>query len=741
MAIDRSKFIGRFVEEARDHLVRLDRGLAEMAQGSAGEGITASEIDALFRSAHTIKGSARMLRLLPICDTAHAIEDLLGAFRSRQVQADAGLTALLQRGVDAIASAVDQLDRQPDPDALAPADAELCAALSAAATPGDAARPAAPAANQATERTATQEAKAASAPAPASAPTPAPAKSPAPAAPPTSGLSDSDTLRVRLDHLDGLIRLMGEIIAQHDRLRLRPDEARRIARGAEAEIAPACEAFAHSLREDVQDQEVLIRELHDRALALRMLPLSILFEPAARNLRQLARSLGKEVRCTITGDAISLDRQLIDELADPLLHLLRNAVDHGLEPPDERQAAGKPGSGSVRLEARRDGRWVEIVIRDDGRGINVAAARDKAIRKGLLSAEQAATASDSEIVDLIFTPGFSTSALITDISGRGVGMDVVKSIVLDHLQGSIQVDNRPGLGATFRLRLPLSLAIMRVLLIEAGGETLGFLAQHVAEILRLSRDSLLEVAERRAVIVRNEFVPVMPLAELLNPAFKAAPATATAPEANPQVLLVILRVGQEKLALEVDALRDERDLVVKPVPEHLRHLHLVSGFVSSGALAVVSVLHAPAVLDLAARARGQSVSDGAQATATAGERAKRLLVVDDSLNTREIEKDVLQAHGYSVNLAEDGIDGLHKAMREQFDAVLTDVEMPRMDGFTLTERLRALDAYQATPIVIVTSREKEEDRQRGLRVGADAYIVKGDFDQSNLIGTLRALLG
>ncbi|MBK5970714.1 MULTISPECIES: hybrid sensor histidine kinase/response regulator [Thiorhodovibrio] len=733
MAIDRSKFIGRFVEEARDHLVRLDRGLAEMAQGSAGEGITASEIDALFRSAHTIKGSARMLRLLPICDTAHAIEDLLGAFRSRQVQADAGLSALLQRGVDAIASAVDQLDRQPDPDALAPADAGLCAALSAAATPGDAPRPAAPAANQTSERAATQEAKAASAP--ASAPTPAPA------APPTSGLSDSDTLRVRLDHLDGLIRLMGEIIAQHDRLRLRPDEARRIARGAEAEIAPACEAFAHSLREDVQDQEVLIRELHDRALALRMLPLSILFEPAARNLRQLARSLGKEVRCTITGDAISLDRQLIDELADPLLHLLRNAVDHGLEPPDERQAAGKPASGSVRLEARRDGRWVEITIRDDGRGINVAAARDKAIRKGLLSAEQAGTASDSEIVDLIFTPGFSTSALITDISGRGVGMDVVKSIVLDRLQGSIQVDNRPGLGATFRLRLPLSLAIMRVLLIEAGGETLGFLAQHVAEILRLSRDSLLEVAERRAVIVRNEFVPVMPLAELLNPAFKVAPATATAAEASPQVLLVILRIGQEKLALEVDVLRDERDLVVKPVPEHLRHLHLVSGFVSSGALAVVSVLHAPAVLDLAARARGQSVSDGARTMATAGERVNRLLVVDDSLNTREIEKDVLQAHGYSVTLAEDGIDGLHKAMREQFDAVLTDVEMPRMDGFTLTERLRALDAYQATPIVIVTSREKEEDRQRGLRVGADAYIVKGDFDQSNLIGTLRALLG
>jgi chemotaxis protein histidine kinase CheA len=540
---------------------------------------------------------------------------------------------------------------------------------------------------------------------------------------------------VRLADLDMLVRLLGEVIAQHERLNQRSVELRQLANRVGRELAPVAKALARDLREDVTNQETLMRELHERALALRMLPLSILFEPAARNLRELARTLGKEARCLISGAEIALDRQLIDRLADPIVHLLRNAVDHGLEPPDAREAAGKPPTGTLRLEGRQDGGWVEIRISDDGRGIDVAAARQKAVSKGLLGAEQAAAASDREILDLIFTPGFSTSALITDISGRGIGMDVVKSMVVDQLQGSIEVANRPGEGVSFRLRVPASLAMMRVLLIAAGGETLGFLAQHVSEILRVSRSDLLEVAERRAVILRNEFVPVMPLAELLDAALPSEPPVSE--DASDRVVLVILRVGNEKLAVAVDALCNEGDMVVKPLPAHLRHLVLVSGFVSSGTLALVSVLHAPAVLELAARARGQSVSGQARAH---GERGRRLLVVDDSLNTREIEKDVLEAQGYRVTLAEDGLDGLHKAMKDTFDAVLTDVEMPRMDGFTLTERLRALEAYRATPIIIVTSREKEADRQRGLEVGADAYIVKGDFDQNNLIDTLRALL-
>jgi chemotaxis protein histidine kinase CheA len=698
VAIDVSKFIARFVEEARDHLATLNQGLGALAARPDAS----ADIDRLFRAAHTIKGSARMLRLMPVSDTAHAIEDVLGALREQRLSVDAELIGLVQRALDRIAQAVDQLDAQPDPAQLPARDEALCTALSARAS-------------------------ASPPPAPASAAPPPPA----PEATPTT--ARAETVRVRLDHLDGLIHLMGEILARHDQLHERPAELRALLRALPETTARPCARLAHALDDDIQSQDVLIRQLHDRALALRMLPLSIIVEPAVRTLRELAHSIGKTMQCRVIGSDIELDRQLIDQLADPLIHLLRNAIDHGLEPPEERRAAGKPAIGQVQLRARQDGGWVVIEIEDDGRGIDLEAVRDKARRKGLLSAEQAQAAGERELIELIFTPGFSTAALITDLSGRGVGMDAVKASVVDQLHGQIQVDNQPGQGSRFSLRVPVSLAVMRVLLVEAGGQRVGFLAQHVAEIQRVVRTRLLEVADRQAVIVGNEFVPVLSLAELLG-------LETSGGKMSDSLVLVVLRIGDEKLALGVDDLYDERDLVVKPVPGMLRHLALLSGFVSSGHQALISVLHAPALLEGARRMRGLSQQPPATARSTEAASVARLLVVDDSLNTREIEKDLLEAHGYQVTLAEDGLDGLRKALSESFDAVLTDVEMPRMDGFTLTERLRAQDAYQSTPIIIVTSREKEQDKERGLHVGADAYIVKGDFDQNNLLSTLRALL-
>ena len=432
---------------------------------------------------------------------------------------------------------------------------------------------------------------------------------------------------------------------------------------------------------------------------------------------------------------------MIDKLADPIIHLLRNAIDHGLETPAARQAAGKPARGHIRLTAKQDGGWVVIEVADDGGGIPLAAVREKAVRRGILTAAKAATLSDQEAVDLIFLPGFSTSSIITDLSGRGVGMDVVKRCIVDDLQGVVSVQTRPGAGTSFELRLPLSLAVMRVLLLEVDGLPFGFTAQYVAELLRLPHAALLTVAERDAVIMRNEFVPVVALADLLRiPAAldrRAAGRTAKSRD----MLLLVVQVRNEKIALVVDELLDERDMVIKPMPEHMRRLPMVSGMVTTGKNELVGVLHAPALFDLARKARSQAVRAEAAAHAEEGRAAYNILVVDDSQNTREIEKDVLEAHGYRVTLAEDGADGLAKALAEDFDAVLTDVEMPNMDGFSLTARLRQEENYRTRPIIIITSREKEEDKRRGIQVGADAYIVKGEFDQGSLVDTLRTLLG
>ncbi|MCA1908066.1 MAG: hybrid sensor histidine kinase/response regulator [Magnetospirillum sp.] len=693
MALDVKRFVARFVEEARDHLRRLEEGLAQLAVAGVSD---AEAVNALFRSAHTVKGSSRMLKLVAITDTAHKVEDVLGALRDGSLAPSPELCRLLQRGVDAMAAQVDQVAETGTP---SDPDPQLLAAL-AQAVSGEAA---------------------------ASPPPPQSAAASTDASPAEVKLKTAETVRVQLSKLDELIKLMGEVVSSHARLRQRLVDLRGFERAGDS-LGGRLQGFARDLRDDVFTQELLMDELHKKALIMRMLPLSIVFEPAARMIRDLGRSLGKDVQCVTAGADIELDRQLIDRLSDPIVHLLRNGVDHGLEPQAARQAAGKPGHGTLRLSARQDGGFVVVEVADDGGGLPVDFIRDKAIKKGLLTAEQAAAMTETEIIDLIFLPGFSTSSIITDVSGRGVGMDVVKRVVVDELQGSIAVESRPGQGTTFLLRLPLSLAVMRVLLVQAGGQSFGFTAQYVAHLLDVPPERVITVAERKAVIIDNEFVPVVPLAELVG--------LNAAPPKRAGCLLVVIKVRNEKLALMVDQLLDERDMVIKPLPEHLRGLPLVSGMVMTGRNDLVSVLQASTLLDAARRQRGVA----GPSEAVSGARV-RVLVVDDSLNTREIEKDVLEAHGYQVTLAEDGLDGLAKARSSEFDAVLTDVEMPNMDGFTLTAALRKEEAYAHVPIIIITSREKEEDKRRGIQVGADAYIVKGDFDQSNLVDTLKSLLG
>ena len=734
MAIDIRKFMGRFVEEARDHLARLGEGLAALDAGH----VDPEGVNALFRSAHTIKGSSRMLRLASITEIAHRLEDVLGAMREGSLAYSAPLGQLLYRALDQLADLVDRLAQDGDGASLPAPDGALCQALAqaaGAAAPGEEA----PTASAA-------PASAPVAPAPSAAPSEPieSAEPPAAVAAPEPRLQAAETVRVRLSKLDELIKLMGEVVSSHARMRERLADIHALERSVAASLgdgaAQGLRQFARLLKEDVQAQEALMDELHDKTLLMRMLPLAIVLEPAARLVRELARSVGKQVECSIAGTEIELDRQLIDKLSDPIIHLIRNAIDHGIELPAARAAAGKPAQGRLRLSARQDGGWVVIEVADDGGGIPVAAVREKAVKKGLLSAEKAAALTDQEAIDLIFLPGFSTSSIITDLSGRGVGMDVVRQTVLDELQGAVGIETRPGQGTTFSLRLPMSLAMMRVLLVQAHGLPWGFTAQHVVELQRVPAQALMQVAERQVVIVRNEFVPVVPLAELLRVPAPAAPAGGPGlQERHPGLLLVVLQVRSEKIAVQVDGLLDERDMVIKPLPPHLRKLPLVSGMVITGRNEMVNVLHAPALLEQARRLRGQGVQAGAAAHASAT--PYRVLVVDDSLNTREIEKDVLQAYGYHVTLAEDGVDGLRKAMEGDFDAILTDVEMPHMDGFTLTARLREEDKYRDTPIVIITSREKEEDKRRGMQVGADAYIVKGDFDQNNLVETLRTLLG
>ena len=706
MALDIRRFIQRFVEEAADHLPRLREGISALEQGHADR----EQVNELFRAAHTLKGSSRMLKLVPITALAHSAEELLSALRDGTLTATPTVTSLLSQAVDGLADLVGRLAEGATGDDLPAADVALCNALENAAH--------------------------GQVPPPSTVVTPSSVPAlPSSSTPPSSAalvteseLRLSDTVRVRLDRLDDVIRLMGEVLSGHHHLHGLVDQARELSATLPAEQQAPFHAFHRELKDSVLGHDSLMSDLHDRALQMRMLPLSVVFDPLAHMSRDLAQSLGKQVDCRVRGSEIELDRQMIDRLSDPLIHLLRNALDHGLEPPAERQAAGKSPRGQLIIEAWQDADWVVVEMRDDGAGIALEAVRQKALAKQLVSEEQLNALSEQETLELIFLPGFSTKSMITDFSGRGVGMDVVKRTVVDELNGDLQLASERDRGTRFTLRLPLSLAMMRVLLVSVGGVNLGVTAPYVSELVECSSHSFIDAAGQRTLILRNEFVPVVSLAQLLE-----LPTTTAAAD---NTLLLVVHQRHQKLALIIDSLIDERDMVIKPLPAHLRYLPLVSGMVSMGRNTLVSLLHVPALLE--ASRHGAQRPNEERATSAL---AKRILVVDDSLNTREIEKDVLEAWGYHVTLAENGRDGLAKALAEPFDAVLTDVEMPVMDGFALTARLRENEVYRYRPIIIITSREKEADRRRGIEVGADAYIVKGSFDQNNLVETLQALLG
>jgi chemotaxis protein histidine kinase CheA/CheY-like chemotaxis protein len=572
----------------------------------------------------------------------------------------------------------------------------------------------------------------------------------------------TETIRVNAGKLDDLVKLMGEIISNQGRLKQRLSEVRGlegIARkksellaGLGRSIATAATSEARNtveeqmkafrslhqkisglysdLKDDVNVQELLNNELQEKALMMRMVPLSVVFDTLYRLPRDLSNTLGKEVDLAIEGGDIELDKKIVEKIADPLVHMLRNSIDHGIETPSERLKAGKPAKGSIRLSASCDAGSVLIELSDDGAGISLKKIRERALRKKLMEEERLENMSAPELIDLIFHPGFSTSDIITELSGRGVGLDVVRRNIVEELRGSIVVETSEGRGTSFHIRLPMSLAIMRVLLISVSDKTIAVPVHYISEILSTSEDDLITVVDKKAIRLRSEIIPVMDVSALLN----LPPARLN--EKN-RLLVIVVRLGNEKLGLIADALLDEKDAVIKTFPAHLKNLKLVSGVIIADNNEIINVMHVPAIVESAKRMEGKSSREAFKEEAV----PINILVVDDSLNTREIEKGILESYGYRVSVAQDGLDALGKASEFKYDLVITDIEMPHLDGFSLTEKLRNNADYKNTPIIIMTSREKEGDKRRGIKAGADAYIIKGSFDQTNMLETVRNLVG
>lgn len=736
MSQNREKLLAQFRELVIERLAKVNRHLMTLESAADLEAGKAT-----LRELHGLKGEARMMGFGDVNTLVHQMEELVRTVEPMRYELGPGTVDALLVASDAVA-------------------------VLSGATPGSAVE--LPrllewlASAIAAEKTRVSGSRADAAPAPAPIPTApvptAPSGSPsAPAraaetAPASSGRPAADrsdaNIRISQQSLETLtsgVTALQQVVRRRElnasRLRALTRELAQLHRLAE-ELGPAAQELAarfgraKELSGDVSRLHTLIstdeaRELSllsEEVQALRMLPLGVLFESYPRMVRELSRDLGKDVELVVEGEDERVDRTVHDALKDPLLHLVRNAVDHGLEPRDERVELGKTPRGTLMLTARREGERLVLRVQDDGRGLSPSTLRRVAVNKGLINQATAEALTDLAAIDLVFLPGFTSKSEVTDVSGRGVGLDVVKTR-LQQIGGEVTVSSTPGLGAAFELRVPISLTLAPVLFVETGEERFCVPAANVLRAVQIEGGQAREVAGRAAVVVDDVVLPYQSIASILG----GAPER---PVSDGEVLLVVRGRGQTA-AIGIDRVLDERVQPILPLKGLLSRLSHLSGatLLPDGTLAMV--LSAP---HLVATAHGRELRLSTQASPRAEARRRRLLVVDDSPLTRELLVSLLESVGYEIDQAADGVEALERLEREVVDAVVTDLEMPRLDGLELTRRLKVHPTLKRLPVVIVTTRGSDDDRRRGMAAGADGYVTKGDLVRQDLVDVVARLL-
>lgn len=535
---------------------------------------------------------------------------------------------------------------------------------------------------------------------------------PAPLAGPASGRpAGGGAVLVPIERLDELVRLVGETASAQLRL------GRVLATSSGVEPGTIAE-FAELSR--------TLNELQERTMRTRMVPVATITDQLKRTVRDLARSLDKVVEWEVRGGDTELDRGVLHELSDSLIHLVRNAVDHGIEGPDEREAAGKPRQATIRLHAMQLGSEVTIAVTDDGRGIDVDRVRAQAARQGVESGDL----TDEDAMQLVFRSGLSTSPFVTDISGRGVGLDVVRTSV-ESVRGRIEVRTERGSGTEFRIVVPITLAVLPCLLVEAGNQRFALPLHSVVLVQPEHRATEGHVEGRPAVLIEGRPVPITDLSGLLGlPAVEGA------------AYIAVLAAKGQRHAFRIDVLIGQRDVVVKGMGRLIPRIGVIAGASVEPDGSILVVLDPLGLVERVRQTKGASIAAGAVTPAEHDPRREAdVLVVDDALTVRELQRTILERAGFRVRVACDGMEALALLSERRSDIVLTDVQMPRMDGFALTEAIRARPALANVPVLILTSLSSDADRMRGLDAGADGYIVKSAFDEHGLLTAIDRLLG
>lgn len=753
----RQRLINTFKVEQREHTTKITQGLLALEKNPSDE-VRQSLLNEIFREAHSLKGSARAVGLTTIESLGHGMEGLLLRAKEGELDFSAELFDLLYQTLDIVEVVINQIEQghtAPSLEAL-----QLLARLNEAivsSEPSEAATTetavSLPTSDSDLDEEETLE-----------------TESPGT----VTAVSDNETIRVSVNKLDSLMSQFSELLTAKVRVEQRLVELHQVRNvmnewhkewitmrhryhhvvhnGGNTyskdmvavlefvdknqeylyDLSAQVNVLSRQLANDNTYLRFMLNELEEEIKQVRMLPLSTITVSFSRMVRDMARQQNKQIALTMTGGETELDKHVLEQMKAPLIHLLRNAVDHGIEAPETRQKVGKSPTGHITLKGSQQGHNIVIEIQDDGSGLDLAAIRKSAVNKGILSKSEARKLSDEEVTSLIFESGLSTSKMITDISGRGIGLDVVRQNV-EQLHGLLSVTSHPGQGCVFCMTLPLTLVSSRGILIHAGEQIFALPISGVERMLTVAQSDVSKIEGRNAIIYEDKPIAIAWLEDLLELPSDAEPMQ--------DLVIIVITTAERRLGLVVNKVVGEQEIVIKNMGKQLAKLSGIAGATIMGSGEVILVLHPADLVKLAENAPVRKPVE-LQATHTKKETKKKvILVVDDSITTRTLEKNILEAAGYQVNLATNGEEALGSLVSGELPhLIVSDINMPHLSGFELTTRIKQDGRYQAIPIILVTSLDSPTDKAHGIEVGADAYIVKSRFDQGNLLETIAQLI-
>ncbi len=534
---------------------------------------------------------------------------------------------------------------------------------------------------------------------------------PAKAAPAKSATTVEQTIRVDVKRLDHLMNLIGELVLGKNRLIKINDDVEERYEGEE---------FLEELNQVVSIVSLVTTDLQIAVMKTRMLPIGKVFNKFPRMIRDLSRELNKKIELEISGEETELDKSIVEEIGDPLVHIIRNSCDHGVENPDVRVAAGKDEMGTIGLKAYNEGNHIVIQIDDDGKGLDVDMLKSKSLEKGIISEKEADAMGDKEAFGLIFKPGFSTAATVTNVSGRGVGMDVVKTNI-EKLNGIIDIDSELGKGTTMKLKIPLTLAIIQALLVGVQEEYYAIPLASVLETVRISKDEIYTVENRSVMRLREEVLSLVHIGDIFE--------VERVFDSSEHAYVVVIGLAESKLGLIVDSLVGQEEIVIKSLGEYLKGIEGIAGATIRGDGGVTLIVDVAALMQMAKSVKATAMTQ-VESSAASTEKTQpsdyKVLMVDDSKTDRTIMRKSLAPLGITLVEAVDGVDalGVLKSGDHVFDAMLIDIEMPRMDGYTLATEIKKYNKYKNLPLIAVTSRTGKSDRMRGVESGMVEYITK-----------------